>query len=554
MNHKKNTLLAAVPLIFVCVNLVYLSVLFPMYSGPPGYDQDPSYLYLFNGLLILDGQGPWQVDHPGTPLQLLCAVGILLARGLFTLTGTHQNLGLIDSVLADTEPYLYVMSCLVLALNAGALYFLGFRVLKASKSVLLAGFCQCSSLAFAMLSPRAAYVAPETLLIFATYCLLGLLAPLIFNRDSAESVDGEYSKKWVGLVCGLGLAVKVTFFPILGLVLLIKSPRKIMVVAGYALASLIVLLLPTYRNFPRFIDWVWNVASHSGIHGSGHGVIVDTSQLVHNLRSLLTWFPALYAVMFVLAGFLVFVLIRALVRGSHNESRSQVFKHVPLRLPVVILLVVGLQTLLVLKHPGAHYMVPVLPLAFIGLAWLFFQLDGAVCETGGLKTWGLSATQCKAILIGIGLMFCAYGLLPTFKQIDRMRIQRVAQQRALNVINAEIDQYPDALVICAFRCTMPKYATALGLLYAPGLSTRPIIRTLLANFYEYNFLAKQLITPGYDTMDVSDIPAELSKNRKVFLVTPKNYPDLDVFKLKLVTASPPLSLYEVTGVSVGSPH
>ena len=113
-------------------------------------------------------------------------------------------------------------------------------------------------------------------------------------------------------------------------------------------------------------------------------------------------------------------------------------------------------------------------------------------------------------------------------------------------------KYPDAMVICAFRCTMPKYAIALGVLYAPGLGTRPIVKTLLANFYEYNFLAKQLLVPGDRALDVGDIPTELSRNRKIFLVTPKNYPDLDVFKLELVTTVPPLSLYEVTGIASGT--
>ena len=214
---------------------------------------------------------------------------------------------------------------------------------------------------------------------------------------------------------------------------------------------------------------------------------------------------------------------------------------------MVFILIIGIQTLLVLKHPGAHYMVAVLPLAFIGLGWLFFQIE----RTTGNRA-GTTAVPRKAILLLIGLLFCAYSLLPTFKQIDRMRAQRVAQAKALSAVNTEIDKYPDAMVICAFRCTMPKYAIALGVLYAPGLGTRPIVKTLLANFYEYNFLAKQLLVPGDRALDVGDIPTELSRNRKIFLVTPKNYPDLDVFKLELVTTVPPLSLYEVTGIASGT--
>lgn len=549
MNYKSLLTLIAIPAAFVAINLRYLSVLFPIFSGPPGYDQDPAYLYLFNGLLLIDGQGPWQVDHPGTPLQILSAGVVLIARAGFYIIGRPMNPGMVDDVLADTEPYLYVASCLLLALNAGALYYLGMRVRRATQSHLLACLCQVSGLAFGIMSPRAAYVSPEALLVFATLCLLGQLAPLIFAEDRSAGTGGtsesdtgraRCSEKWAGIICGFGLAVKLTFLPMFGLALLIRPARKLLTVAGYAFATLIVLLAPAFKNQERFSLWVWNVASHSGIHGSGKANVFDISYLLQNIATLFSWFPAFFAVLGALLAYVLFVAIRRLGGASLSSALN-------VRFPLIVLLVVSVQTLLVLKHPGAHYMLPVLPLAFVGLAWLLFQLNFAPRrdEPSRLPRW-------RYLTVGIALAFGLYSVAPTIRQIDRMRAQRVAQDQALAVIGAQLQQYPDALVICAWRCTMPKYATALGLLYAPGLATRPIVRDLLANYYEYNFLVREFIAPGFDTLSPEAMSAELARGRKVFLVTPKDYPDLAVFDLKKVVSTDPLTLYEVTGIRSGA--
>ena len=506
--------LIVIPVTFVAVNLAYLSVLFPIFSGPPGYDQDPAYSYLFNGLLLIDGQGPWQVDHPGTPLQILSAGAILFARALFLIVGHPMNPGVVDDVLADAEPYLYVVSCLLLILNAGALCYLGMRVRRASGSLLLAFLCQVGGLAFGMVSPKASYVSPEALQIFATLCLLGQLAPLVFAVDRAvgatgmDETCGSCSAKWTGFFCGLGLAVKLTFFPLIGLTLMIQPLRKLLIVAGYAFVSLVVLLLPTFNNYARFLDWIWNIASHSGMHGSGQAKVIDPAYLIQNLRDVFIWFPALYYVMAALLAYVLFAAFRNFAGPNANRS-------LPIRFPILVLLVFVAQTLLVLKHPGAHYMVPILPLAFVGLAWLLFQLDSEMRRREPSR-----ALRWHRLLVAIVIAYAAYCTAPTIRQIDRMREQRAAQDVALTVIGDQTQRYPDALVICAFRCTLPKYATALGLIYAPGLATRPIVRDLLANFYEYNFLVKEFIAPGFNSLTLGAMSEELARGRKIFLVTP----------------------------------
>lgn len=556
MTTVKKILLSLIPVAFVALNLSYLSVLFPLYSGPPGYDQDPAYAYLFNGLLILDGQAPWHVDHPGTPLQFICAGVVLLIHAILMLSQANQQSHLIDSVLLNPEAYLYGISCVLLLMNAGALYYFGHRVCRATSKMWLAIFCQLSGVSFAVLTPRAAYVAPEALLLFASYCLLGLLTPNIFKEtDDVVTQSKKLPAAWIALVCGFGLSVKVTFLPMFGLIFAVRPLRKALRIIAFACIIFLIFLIPIANNLDRMFGWLWSVARHSGIHGSGRALMMDWSQLTQNLRSVLNWYALLYGVMAILFLYLVVFLMRhakQLINALFNQQQAACRSLIicrsasgidqSLRIPFLLVVVIAAQTMLVLKHPGAHYLIPVLPLAYVGFAWLLNQANRRI-DVFPNKNKYRYGIGCFAVL------FALYGLYPTVKQLNLLKAQRAEQNNALLLIDSELEKYPDALTICAFRCTTFKYAVAMGLLYAGGLSSRPVVQSLLNHFYEYNFLVRQMIAPGVGSFPLSDLPEQIKKHEKVFLITPKNYPELEVFNLETVTSTKPLMLYEIKGLS-----
>jgi hypothetical protein len=554
---KNKILLFLIPIAFVALNLGYSSVIFPLYSGPPGYDQDPAYAYLFNALLILDGKVPWHVDHPGTPLQFISAAVVLLINGYSEIfTGVQQS-DLIDSVLQNPDKYLYGISCVLLIMNAGALYYFGCRVLAASKTIWIAIFCQISGVSFAILTPRASYVAPEALLLFATYCLLGLLTPYIFSYRKKPESSQIVPAPLVGIILGFGLALKVTFMPMLGLIFLVPNFRKKLKILLYAFLTFLILITPIYTNFDRMFGWLWSVASHSGIHGSGSQLVMDWSQLLTNIKLVISWYLLLYGVMISLFIFLLTTLALRAKKLIKNKNKSKIFlcgdvtssatniiASISIRTPFVFVLVVAAQTMLVLKHPGAHYLIPVLPLAYVGFAWMLSQVNARAETFQKFKS-----KKFQYVLIIFAAMFAGYGTAPTLKQLVIMKEQRIAQNNALMSIKAEIDKFPNALTICAFRCTTFQYAVSMGLLYAPGLASRPIVQSLLKNFYEYNFLVKEMIAPGIGSFPLAEVPNQINKYGKLFLITPKNYPDLDVFKLQLIVSAGTLMLYEITGLS-----
>ena len=111
----------------------------PIFIGVGLYDYDPAYAYLFNGLNILKFTTPGHVDHPGTPLQVLSGLIILAKWSTMHLFG-FTNLGLTQSVLNSPEDYIAPVCFVLLLLNSLAVWFLGFRLFAATKSLALALF------------------------------------------------------------------------------------------------------------------------------------------------------------------------------------------------------------------------------------------------------------------------------------------------------------------------------------------------------------------------------------------------------------------------------
>ena len=76
-------------------------------SGPFWQYADPSYIYLLNGLTIFQGHPPFDVRHPGTPLQIIIAIMIWI----FNLgRPTHEA---VTQVLIDPELFLFAVYVLL---------------------------------------------------------------------------------------------------------------------------------------------------------------------------------------------------------------------------------------------------------------------------------------------------------------------------------------------------------------------------------------------------------------------------------------------------------
>ncbi len=496
------------------LDFFFLKAAFPLHSGSPGYDQDPAYAYLFNGLLILEGYPPYHIDHPGTPLQLLFALTIFI-RWFITRLLTGSSLDFVDSVLSDPESYLFDMAVLLLALNLYALTFFGRRISAATGKIYLGMFCQLSLLCFTIMAPKAAYPAPEAVLIFCSLILLGLLSSRIFRSTTTTESVPSVSSKLVGATFAFGLAVKITFVPMVLLFVLLPQgkERRIGVITG--LVVFLLLVTPALPNIDRFVGWVTGLVSNSGIHGGGGAGFINLATIPANLQSLFVWFPL----------FVIAIVLTIFVVTQFTIKRSAA----PIQGPLVLLVITLLQTGLVLKHPGAHYMVAALPISLVLLAWL------ALFSMPKFPIIRLSFIALLTALVMHSVLVTAIG-------IKKLTDQRAEMAITMTKINRELALYPDAIIVCSFRCALPQYALTMAFIYAPQLISQKI-KQKLANFFDFDIFELKLISVGEPPRALEFLNELTHNGHDVLLVTPKIYSSLESLDLEPITTQRPQSLY-----------
>jgi hypothetical protein len=527
------SILLIVPLIIFVIEYFFIQQIYPLY-----YVSDPAYQYLFNGLLILNGHSPFHIDHPGTPVQILIAGVLYVSWSAATLFRLFQET-LDMSVGTRPERYLQIISYVLLLLNCTASYILGYRVFKSTLKIGLAFFVQASAVAFGVVFARMSYPEPESLLILGSMLLIASLAPVIFKPINQGQTTSAWGSILPGIICGFGVAVKLTFIPMLGMLLLLRSTKSIAVSLLAALLSWFVWVSPMIPELPRFFNWVGGIATHSGHYGSGTSEFINLSEVLPRIRLFTRlfdlWFVVAFCLFFSALCILLWVLFKA-IRGNHSTDGAKSILQLAFT-PSVLFLICIAQTILVLKHPGERYMIPALIIQAVGIVWLLQRIPKLprLERLGTPGYWLLS-------LVGLILMFNgAYG---SYKQVAAEReifVADVSQTEAL------ISKYDHPLVIGTYGCRLLKCALSFGLGYAPA--TNPQVGALLTDFFDFSIWAKKLVIKGRGFYELDLVAQELGKKRPVLLVTNQPVESLKSFNLKLIYTGPAQSLYHVTGLN-----
>jgi hypothetical protein len=524
--------------------------MFPIFSGPLEYDMDPAYQYLFNAVFILNGDIPYHIDHPGTPLQLLCALVIFLTWAALSFFG-HTSTQIALSVANDPELYLQTITAILICINAWGVYFLGIKVHRSTKNIGLSLFCQLAIFYTSILLFRIVYPSPESLVIFITVCLLGLFSPLIFKANIQDPISAEQvSPIWVGILCGIGIAVKLNFVPVLGLLLLFNKKKQFITSLFFVCVGLAIGILPILKKAGDLFGWVINIATHSGVHGSGQKGIFTFTNFDWHVSEMYKTFTFFY---FVLAALIAVFLLKLanvvavkiqqiiLVR-QENEIKNTLVKSsniiTHIRVPLVFGLICTFQTLVVLKHPGLYYMVPVLPIGFIGAAWL-------AQEIFSIKFLKIYNKKLGIILFLIGFIWCGS---VGYQAYISMSTARLKQNEALTKVQQVLKQYPEAIVITTYRSNLPLFSVMYGLAPPLAPSLGSTLNPLFNNFYMWDGGIKKLLKYGEPLIPIEILNDFLKQGKTVLLSTPMLYPDLKVFTLEPLVAEGTQQLYKIKGI------
>jgi hypothetical protein len=546
------TLLAAIPLFVMAIGLVLLDRMYPIYiNSNTGLGQDPAYQYLFAGIDILQGHSPAHTDHPGTPLQTLIAAVIALVW-CFLHSFALTDLGLFDTVLLRPELFLLATSCVLLGLTVTALFYFGRRIFDNTQSLATAIACQFSPLVYAMVIPNLVFPTPEALLISISVTLMGVLTPIVLNRTKPSELKATTAAHWAGILCGLGLATKLTFMPVLGLLLLFKNPFLIFRASVFCLLAWLIGVLPIWPRLGTMFRWFYSLLTHSGIHGSGSNEIFNLQHIKTALGWLFTRFSLFYGVVF----FLISVVSLALLVHLFNWIRARRSIHSSLvKLPYLFtrpccradLVSAGIfcgvlvgQTLIVTKHLGPTYMIPALPLPLLAFAWLVH----------GQRTIPISKPIVKILAIcwlSLIVITAAASISSSVSAVSRTHQKGLQSHQ---VIEEQLKQFDNPLLIGAFNCNFAECALWFGIGLVPAMELR--MGAVAPNFYYFDVFGKKIHLPGIGELSdqqTSDTITSLTQTgRPIVLISPP-YPQLNKLKLELVVTTPVQNLYRVLGMA-----
>ena len=248
------------------------------------FNADPAAVYFLDSLSIFAGRSYTYVDHPGTPIQLI---------GSFLLALTYPFLGgqesFIDFHLARPGAFFLMTNLFLLGMNfvcASVLYKTVINTLKVDR--MLGGIA--IALLYFALHP---YSFPSLTLWshnslnfpFGTLWLLWLFAELRKDQEIPGSklmllglaagilaIAQMYFTAW--LVSGI-LTVFIFSLRLEGSFRKALSSGMYMLIGG--VIGILAMLVPIYKEIPRFLSWLTRIITHQGLYGSGEEGIYSLS-------------------------------------------------------------------------------------------------------------------------------------------------------------------------------------------------------------------------------------------------------------------------------------
>jgi len=364
--NKNKLLILALPAVYLIIAAVYLIHWIPFYTGNP----DPVYAYLFNGMNLATGKiEVGHTDHPGTPVQCFAAL-VIFIKHLF-----HHNIPLYQDVILHPESYLRTICTAISLLFVFTTWYTGQYLLKRTGNIILALLFQLTPL----LGSNVMYAQnpqPESFLIIAGMLFIAYIYyQSVYKKIHALPNPGWKQIVLYALFTGFLVACKFTCAPLMLLVLFLVPSFRLCI--GYMLLSVLFFFLfitPAYLSWSIMFQWVYNLATHTGIYGQGSTGVIDPVEFKTHLKDIFKE-DFYFTTIFIL---LIASLIAAFIKRKQIARENRVY----MRLLFGTLLSCTVLTLLVAKHYSFHYVLPIklcFPLILAGSYEVFapiFKMEG----------------------------------------------------------------------------------------------------------------------------------------------------------------------------------
>jgi uncharacterized membrane protein len=459
------------------------------------YGFENSYPYLLNSLLVVKGQSPYHIDHPGTTTQVFGAIVLRTS----SLKSADE---LVDSVLRDPERYIGFIHRALLIFTFLSAWICPWITAVFLRNYIVGLLIQAPILFFQSVLSFGVWLCSDLMVV--PFCIASVC---ICCLDAAPSsaTEKDYSGRSTapsrtpidlliettalpilnGLVCAFGLTTKLTFFPLVLISLLLSRSWKSLIafVAAFAL-GLAASLLPIYSQLPRLGDWIMKLATHSGEYGTGPAGLPQAGDYFNRILILLADEP-LVAIISIAAAITILVLLFRTT--TDNKPSRAITPQVTARLFAGQLI----SFLALAKHPyGTNYLIPLCLSTGLNLVFLLYAL-----RLSGSNVTAKRLGYCVLIaLLVLGFGNFAISTPKTYAEarremIDELRLYRRAQLLTKNDIR--VDYY---------FSDSPEYALSFGNDFT-GRFFSPVLARLHPNVLFLNVL-----TGRFQTFSEFEIP------------------------------------------------
>ena len=363
---KKNSLspfLFIIPLFILAWGFFYLSFYDPFHA----HASDPEYCYLLNGLNVslLEFNRIGHTDHPGTPFQLYSG---LIMRITHVFTGKDS---MAQDVFNRPEYYLSAISFSLVILQALLCFLIAWIGRKREITVWKLIVLQSGILFGVTMLSVFARIIPERWLVMVS--LLFIIVYLLYGYKDRHPLKFAI---WSGVIMGMGMATKFNFLPIIFLpFLLLNSKKDRFIYATSGVVSFFLFLLPVINKFGNYGSFIFGIATHDGMHGTGEKRMFDPVSVKSGFLEIFEVTPALALVLTIIVAAIGIALF---YRRKQEMNRQILFF-------TGMIFIVLLQMLMVAKHFKYYYIHPLITMYPI----ILFVFDEFIQKIGNYKRWTL---------------------------------------------------------------------------------------------------------------------------------------------------------------------
>lgn len=322
--------------------------------------RDPEYFHLLSGVgLAYFKLDTGYIDHPGIPIQILIAIA---SRLTFWFSGSGS---LAEDVVLHPEKYIFAANVLYNLVFAVVMFIVGRKASEITKNIWTGVGIQMAFFGSIGILRLMGRLTPDGFMMIPLGLMIIVLLKYVYDENSLQN-----QKRYVlhlGILSGLGLAIKLSFVAYLVIPLIVLKGIKNKIISGlFALLFFFVFAFPVLSHLNRFWTWGSEMFLHSEKWGGGESNIIDLSLFSTRFMTLIDY----DVILFVMA-IAVLICSSVLLTFVFKKERVRKFSYMGMALSMSVLVLM----LLVTKHFGVRYFVSAILLKSVLILWIFLIIN-----------------------------------------------------------------------------------------------------------------------------------------------------------------------------------